>query len=307
MNSKDPNSPTRDKGLFRRLNLDCKRKRNRSKRLRFHHQSTDVDNIALSLMILSRSCDNCPSASSTTDTAATNNDNNTIESSPPPMTTALLAQNLSHEHRISHHINPILATPITMIPSNATFTASNNENMEFSPPPIAVFPVTRNILYKCNLCEKSFSSYQALGGHKTRHRKSSPSTTAVNNPSTSNSTASNISVLSRPHECSTCHKIFLTGQALGGHMRLHYKGVICGGKKSNVGASDQSHCSKIVRDFDLNMPAFECPEDAHEVLDDQPLECDEDVNEVLNDQALGSDENIDLNYWSFLNGFHVFL
>ncbi|CAA2986712.1 zinc finger ZAT10-like, partial [Olea europaea subsp. europaea] len=108
-----------------------------------------------------------------------------------------------------------------------------------------------------------------------------PSTTAVNNPSTSNSTASNISVLGRPHECFTCHKIFLTGQASGGHMRLHYKGVIDGGKKSNGGASGQSHCSNIVRDFDLNMPAFDCPEDSHEALDDQLLECDEDFDDHL--------------------------
>ncbi|CAA3029441.1 Hypothetical predicted protein [Olea europaea subsp. europaea] len=80
---------------------------------------------------------------------------------------------------------------------------------------------------------------------------------------------------------------------------------IDGGKKSNGGASGQSHCSNIVRDFDLNMPVFECPEDIHEVLDDQLLECDEDfddqpscdedVNEVLDDQALGCDEDIDLN------------
>ncbi|CAI9764489.1 unnamed protein product [Fraxinus pennsylvanica] len=232
-------------------------------------------------MMLSRSSDNSLSASYTTTTTATNNDNNIIES-PPPITTAQLAQNLSYNcsecsevfsssqaldcHGTSHHINPILATPITMIPSNATFAASNDEHMEFSP------PIASNIFYECNMCEKSFSSYQAPGGHKTKHGKSS----------TSNSTASNISSLSpsgRPHECSTCHKIYLTGQALGGHKRLHYKGMIGGGKKSNGGAPGQSHCSNIVIDFDLNMPALECPEDMNEVLDDQPLECDEDIDD----------------------------
>ncbi|KAL0652104.1 hypothetical protein Bca4012_094795 [Brassica carinata] len=44
--------------------------------------------------------------------------------------------------------------------------------------------------YKCSVCGKSFPSYQALGGHKTSHRKPS----------------------------------FPSGQSLGGHKRCHYDG-----------------------------------------------------------------------------------
>ncbi|KAL7119813.1 hypothetical protein ACP275_02G084700 [Erythranthe tilingii] len=58
------------------------------------------------------------------------------------------------------------------------------------------------------------------------------------------------------HECETCHKSFTSGQALGGHKRRHYEGVIGGGSKksrktsSNGGAASQ----KMIRDFDLNLP-----------------------------------------------------
>lgn len=43
------------------------------------------------------------------------------------------------------------------------------------------------------------------------------------------------------HECSICGKIFPSGQALGGHKRKHYGGVISrnyGGRKSRVSSSD---------------------------------------------------------------------
>ncbi|EYU19359.1 hypothetical protein MIMGU_mgv1a018962mg, partial [Erythranthe guttata] len=58
------------------------------------------------------------------------------------------------------------------------------------------------------------------------------------------------------HECEICHKTFTSGQALGGHKRKHYEGVIGAGSKksrktsSNGGAATQ----KMIRDFDLNLP-----------------------------------------------------
>ncbi|CAE6075670.1 unnamed protein product [Arabidopsis arenosa] len=55
--------------------------------------------------------------------------------------------------------------------------------------------------YKCSVCGKSFPSYQALGGHKTSHRKPS----------------------------------FPSGQALGGHKRCHYDGG------NGNGNGDNSH------------------------------------------------------------------
>lgn len=103
--------------------------------------------------------------------------------------------------------------------------------------------------YKCGVCYKTFSSYQALGGHKASHRslygggendKSTPSTAV------------------KSHVCSVCGKSFATGQALGGHKRCHYEGKNGGGVSSSVSNSEDvgstSHVSSGHRGFDLNIP-----------------------------------------------------
>ena len=104
--------------------------------------------------------------------------------------------------------------------------------------------------YKCSVCNKAFSSYQALGGHKASHRKLGgehhSTSSAVTTSSASNGGA-------RTHECSICQKTFPTGQALGGHKRCHYEGG-----NSAVTASEgvgSTHTGSH-RDFDLNLPAF---------------------------------------------------
>ncbi|KAL1193416.1 Zinc finger protein AZF2 [Cardamine amara subsp. amara] len=64
--------------------------------------------------------------------------------------------------------------------------------------------------YKCNVCGKEFSSYQALGGHKASHTvRSKP---VLKSPS------------GKIYECSICHISFPTRRVLGGHMRGHSKG-----------------------------------------------------------------------------------
>lgn len=100
--------------------------------------------------------------------------------------------------------------------------------------------------YKCSVCGKSFPSYQALGGHKTSHRK--PVSVDVNNSNgtvTNNGNISNglVGQSGKTHNCSICFKSFPSGQALGGHKRCHYDG---GNGNSN---GDNSH------KFDLNLPA----------------------------------------------------
>ncbi|KAL1557898.1 ZINC FINGER protein [Salvia divinorum] len=93
-------------------------------------------------------------------------------------------------------------------------------------------------IYDCSVCGKGFPSHQALGGHKASHRIR-PAT--EKKPSNSASAATDDqSVAAGPHrlhKCSTCGRSFPSGQALGGHMRKHYSGVI-GGSKSGVNASD---------------------------------------------------------------------
>ncbi|XP_061372545.1 zinc finger protein ZAT12-like [Gastrolobium bilobum] len=72
--------------------------------------------------------------------------------------------------------------------------------------------------FKCKTCNRKFSSFQALGGHRASHKKPKlmlggdlschyplPSTTMKH----------------RMHTCPICGLEFAIGQALGGHMRKH--------------------------------------------------------------------------------------
>lgn len=66
------------------------------------------------------------------------------------------------------------------------------------------------------------------------------------------------------HECTICHKSFPTGQALGGHKRCHYEGVINNNNNNNnvnannssgITTSDGAASTISHRGFDLNLPA----------------------------------------------------
>ncbi|CAN7046557.1 hypothetical protein BRARA_B03976 [Brassica rapa] len=138
--------------------------------------------------------------------------------------------------------------------------------------------------YKCTVCGKSFSSYQALGGHKTSHRKPASNVNVPINQEQSNNSHSNsnggsvvingngVSQSGKIHTCSICFKSFSSGQALGGHKRCHYDAGNNGngnGSSSNsvevVGGSDGSYvddersseqsATGDNRGFDLNLPA----------------------------------------------------
>lgn len=118
-------------------------------------------------------------------------------------------------------------------------------------------PTTKSVSYKCSVCNKAFSSYQALGGHKASHGKHINSTdNNINNPSTS-VMATTLNPSGRTHECSICHKSFPTGQALGGHKRRHYEGNNAGGSAttSAVTYSEGGGSTNTNRGFDLNLPA----------------------------------------------------
>ncbi|XP_073316331.1 zinc finger protein ZAT5-like [Primulina huaijiensis] len=97
-------------------------------------------------------------------------------------------------------------------------------------------------MYACKTCDRVFSSFQALGGHRASHKKpknekKSSSTSLFMSdeedfPSPSISSYKSRMSLSlqlnsatnaspRIHECSYCGAEFTSGQALGGHMRRH--------------------------------------------------------------------------------------
>ncbi|XP_052171654.1 zinc finger protein ZAT4-like [Diospyros lotus] len=110
-------------------------------------------------------------------------------------------------------------------------------------------------LFECKACKKVFNSHQALGGHRASHKKVKGCFAArlddaddgladeevirhdefslMSSKHTSSSFqfdhGAQVSSLtgaskrkSKVHECSICHRIFSSGQALGGHKRCHW-------------------------------------------------------------------------------------
>lgn len=83
--------------------------------------------------------------------------------------------------------------------------------------------------YQCETCNKVFGSFQALGGHRTSHKKvkkrlvddeveeksleEKPRKKIIGNKNV---------VKKLMHECPVCFKVFGSGQALGGHKRSHF-------------------------------------------------------------------------------------
>ncbi|KAK4491148.1 hypothetical protein RD792_001872 [Penstemon davidsonii] len=110
--------------------------------------------------------------------------------------------------------------------------------------------------YQCNVCGKLFSSYQALGGHKTYHRVKSPIDTNTAATSTVVNHISGFIRDERLHECHICHKTFLSGQALGGHMGKHKQNHGGGSSSSVAGYFHDGYTTLIPRNFDLNLPSY---------------------------------------------------
>ncbi|XP_047070449.1 zinc finger protein 1-like [Lolium rigidum] len=108
--------------------------------------------------------------------------------------------------------------------------------------------------YECSVCGKVYASYQALGGHKTSHRKP-PAPPAQAPPAGGAGDEASVVAEARVHRCSLCDRTFPSGQALGGHKRLHYEGgpEALGGGKDKEAA--KAKAAALLRDFDLNLPA----------------------------------------------------
>ncbi|XP_022772914.1 zinc finger protein ZAT10-like [Durio zibethinus] len=155
--------------------------------------------------------------------------------------------------------------------STSTFTIPHRHRSPTpttSPPSAPASTSTEQKLgYKCSVCNKVFNSFQALGGHKTSHRKFSGGNDDHSSSTTTSANAGGVSSAAlnpsgRSHECSICHKSFPTGQALGGHKRCHYEGGAGNSARGNgvtpsegVGSTNSNgHISK--RAFDLNLPAL---------------------------------------------------
>lgn len=155
--------------------------------------------------------------------------------------------------------------------------------------------VGSTVKYECTTCKKSFTSHQALGGHRASHKKTKGcfARTGSSDASEDHSLEDELEVsyvqenkgvvmtkrkkrqqvqqvTFKGHECSICHRIFLTGQALGGHKRCHWTGEkpseTASVASTNKQLSLQSEGQSMVDgcNIDLNRPAS-VDEDADEV------------------------------------------
>ncbi|CAN6450544.1 unnamed protein product [Victoria cruziana] len=122
--------------------------------------------------------------------------------------------------------------------------------------------------YRCNTCHKSFSSHQALGGHRTSHKKMKEE--PPNGETAIKEVAEPLLALPWPefdddevptHQCQICFKSFPSGQALGGHKRCHWNEdraaaavTLEAADSSSVAttASEEQKRSSILPGFDLN-------------------------------------------------------
>ncbi|KAG2622858.1 hypothetical protein PVAP13_3KG008800 [Panicum virgatum] len=111
-------------------------------------------------------------------------------------------------------------------------------------PPPAAQPRSRHVVvprraahrpqreYTCKFCGKSYTSHQALGGHVAKHKSMQREAEAAAvagmampiQDGAALRRARRAAEAAPHHQCRKCHKVFATGVALGGHMRVHYTG-----------------------------------------------------------------------------------
>ncbi|XP_047306719.1 zinc finger protein ZAT9-like [Impatiens glandulifera] len=131
-------------------------------------------------------------------------------------------------------------------------------------------------LFKCRGCNKNFNSHQALGGHRASHKKvkgcyasKEKEEEEISTKGKFSSTTNALSqwnkvcgrnkgkIKSNAHECSICHRVFSSGQALGGHKRCHWltsSGSISDDVISNVSPNS---IPKFLFSTDLKIPSFD--------------------------------------------------
>ncbi|KAL6908023.1 hypothetical protein ACP4OV_002193 [Aristida adscensionis] len=73
--------------------------------------------------------------------------------------------------------------------------------------------------FQCRTCGRRFATFQALGGHRTSHKR--PRVRAAGLDLLLGARPGKGAAAATAHRCHACGEVFPTGQALGGHMRRH--------------------------------------------------------------------------------------
>ncbi|CAO2837332.1 unnamed protein product [Amaranthus hypochondriacus] len=138
--------------------------------------------------------------------------------------------------------------------------------------------------YECKTCGKTFSSFQALGGHRTSHKKiklpppDHRDAVVINDHKHDHDHHDHTRIIinnSRVHECSICGSEFPSGQALGGHMRRHRATTNHGRLISSSTTPDYDPTVVIatsgprnILSLDLNLPAPDDDQDYQQLQEE---------------------------------------
>ncbi|URD84452.1 C2H2 zinc finger protein [Musa troglodytarum] len=187
---------------------------------------------------------------------------------PPPVAVAADASSVSSAEAV-----PGIVTEEEEDMANCLILLAQGRALDAGPPPDQAFAeaaTTTNgkagfYVYECKTCNKCFPSFQALGGHRTSHKKPKlapqPTTAAaekvvvdddmlrisMNSFSKPIGSSGQSNTKPKIHECSICGSEFSSGQALGGHMRRH--------RPLAAADAQEAKKDKSFLSLDLNLPA----------------------------------------------------
>uniref|UniRef100_A0ACD5W111 Uncharacterized protein n=1 Tax=Avena sativa TaxID=4498 RepID=A0ACD5W111_AVESA len=135
--------------------------------------------------------------------------------------------------------------------------SSTASGINRKPSPSTTTPAARRALaaegvFECKTCSKRFSSFQALGGHRTSHTRLQ-ARMLLQEPSADHGAADKDRA--RVHECTVCGLEFSMGQALGGHMRRHRGETMTSAAVTGDSSSGATQPDVVMPD--LNYPPME--------------------------------------------------
>ncbi|KAK8530835.1 hypothetical protein V6N12_013335 [Hibiscus sabdariffa] len=120
--------------------------------------------------------------------------------------------------------------------------------------------------YKCETCNKSFRSHQALGGHRASHNHRNNQIIEEEGEEDEEVDCGDDQQIhqQRIFECPFCDKVFQSGQALGGHKKVHFAYLPV------VHQDKSSLTSSTLQSFDLNLPASRDDDEVNLVENSRP-------------------------------------